>query len=243
MRYGIFSDVHANFEALEAVLADMRTLGVGRPVCLGDTVGYNGSPAECLETVRALGCPTVRGNHDHETARPGVPDHFNHMAVQGILYSRSRLDPDQRAYLGALPYQMDLPGEACTLVHATLDKPESWRYVTGPAEAAHSLGWQKTPVAFFGHTHVPHLFVDDGERVAEYFYRKVLLDPAKRYLVNVGSVGQPRDGDWRAAYAVYDSADRSLELRRLPYDIAKAQAKIKKAGLPERLAERLAAAR
>jgi len=241
MRYGIFSDIHSNLEALEAVLADMRAQAVGKLVCLGDIVGYNANPRECLEIVRGLGCVVIRGNHDQETARSGkVPD-FNPQATAGVVYSRHELDAAQRAFLGALPLKDTV--DDFTVVHATLADPARWGYVVSLAEAELSIGFQKTALCFFGHTHVPHLFVEEEGKVAEYFYRKITLDPGKRYFINVGSVGQPRDGDWRAAYALYDSAERTLELHRVPYDVATTQAKIRQAKLPEALAARLSGAR
>ena len=125
------------------------------------------------------------------------------------------------------------------MVHSTLDQPNRWGYVFSCLEAESSFQYQKTNLCFFGHTHVPHVFIRDT-KVHEFFYKKIDIQPEKKYFVNVGSVGQPRDGDWRAAYVIYDSGANTIELRRLPYDLAKAQAKIMNAGLPARLAERLA---
>jgi diadenosine tetraphosphatase ApaH/serine/threonine PP2A family protein phosphatase len=241
MRYGIFSDIHGNLEALEAVVADLRGQSPDALLCLGDIAGYNADPQACLRIVRHLGATVVRGNHDQETASDAPVSYANPMAKEGILHSRRQLGTEERAWLGALPYIEKVGG--FTLAHASLAAPERWPYVTAPEQAARSFAAQETPLAFFGHTHVPHLFAEAGGEVAEHVYNKVTLDPAKRYFVNVGSVGQPRDGDWRAAYAVYDDAARSLELRRVPYDIAAAQAKIRAAGLPESLALRLSQAR
>ncbi len=248
MRYAIFSDIHSNLEALEAVLADLRKQSIEKMVCLGDIVGYNANPRECLEIVRGLGCVLIRGNHDHESGREGKIPGFNPQATAGVLYSRGQIDAGQRAFLAGLPLQEKV--DAFTAVHATLAEPERWGYVLSLAQAELSLAYQETPLCFFGHTHVPHLFVEEEKslgarlgKVAEYFYRKITLDPERRYFINVGSVGQPRDGDWRAAYVIYDSGERSLELRRVSYDVATTQAKIRKAGLPEALAERLTRAR
>jgi diadenosine tetraphosphatase ApaH/serine/threonine PP2A family protein phosphatase len=154
-----------------------------------------------------------------------------------MAYCRDQLSEEQKAFLRSLPMQR--PVGSFTVVHATLDGPARWGYVFSSAEAETSFSYQRTQICFFGHTHVPHVFIKDS-KVHEFFYRKIEIKPDKRYFVNVGSVGQPRDGDWRAAYAIYDSDENTIELRRVTYDIAKAQQKIIKAGLPQRLAERLA---
>ncbi|PTX94697.1 metallophosphoesterase [Verrucomicrobia bacterium LW23] len=237
MRFGIFADVHSNLEALEAVLEDMQAQGVTNTVCLGDIVGYNASPRECLEIVRALGCPIVKGNHDEEASEQREVEHFNDLALASIKYSRSQLTKEHKEFIRALP--LTRPVNSFTIVHSTLDQPGRWGYVFSCLDAEASFQYQKTNLCFFGHTHVPHVFIRDT-RVHEFFYKKIDLQPDKKYFVNVGSVGQPRDNDWRSAYVIYDSSSNNIELRRVPYDIAKAQIKIKNAGLPMRLAERLA---
>lgn len=237
MRYGIFGDIHSNLEGLEAVLEDMQNQNVTHTICIGDIVGYNSNPAECLEIVRALGCPIVKGNHDEEASEDREISHFNDLASSSMAYCRDQLSEEQKAFLRSLPMQR--PVGSFTVVHATLDGPARWGYVFSSAEAETSFSYQRTQICFFGHTHVPHVFIKDS-KVHEFFYRKIEIKPDKRYFVNVGSVGQPRDGDWRAAYAIYDSDENTIELRRVTYDIAKAQQKIIKAGLPQRLAERLA---
>ncbi len=223
MRYGIFGDIHSNLEALEAVLEDMESQRVERFVCIGDIVGFNANPRECSEIVRALGCPIVKGNHDEEASDAGPVDHFNNKALLALRYTRSALSEEQRTFLRSLPLVREV--RDFTIVHATLDQPHLWGYVFGAAEAATSIPHQKTQLCFFGHTHVPHVFIYDS-KVHEFFYKKIDIQPEKKYFVNVGSVGQPRDGDWRAAYTIYDSEAQTIELRRVPYDLKKAQAKI-----------------
>lgn len=237
MRFGIFGDIHSNMEALEAVLEDMQAKQVTHTVCIGDIVGYNANPSECLELVRALGCPIVKGNHDEEASEDRDISHFNELAYTSMQYSRDQLSNEQKKFLRSIPMQR--PVSNFTVVHATLDGPARWGYVFSALEAESSFTYQRTQICFFGHTHVPHVFIRDT-KVHEFFYRKIDIKPDKRYFVNVGSVGQPRDGDWRSAYAIYDTEENSIELRRIPYDIAKQQQKIVQAGLPERLAERLA---
>jgi predicted phosphodiesterase len=237
VRFGIFGDIHSNQEALEAVLEDMQAQNVTHTICIGDIVGYNSNPSECLEIVRALGCPIVKGNHDEEASEERDIAHFNQMASDSMRYCREQLSAEQKAFLRSLPMQR--PVSNFTIVHSTLDAPARWGYVFSALEAEASFTYQRTQICFFGHTHVPHVFIRDT-KVHEFFYRKIDIKPDKRYFVNVGSVGQPRDGDWRAAYAIYDSTENTIELRRVPYDLPKAQEKILKAGLPPRLAERLA---
>lgn len=237
MRYGIFGDIHSNQEALEAVLEDMQVQKLTQLVCLGDIVGYNANPAECLEMVRSLGCPVVKGNHDEEASEDRDIEHFSELAYVSMKHTRDSLSEDQKRYLRTLPMQRNV-GEFA-IVHSSLDGPARWIYVFSAQEAEESFVYQRTHLCFFGHTHVPNAFIHDGT-THECFYRKLVLQEGKKYYINTGSVGQPRDGDWRAAYAIYDSTAKTIELRRIPYDLAQAQEKILKAGLPERLAERLA---
>lgn len=237
MRYGIFADIHSNQEALEAVLEDMQAQRVSHMVCLGDIVGYNANPAECLELVRALECPVVKGNHDEEASEDRDIEHFSELAYVSMKHTRESLSDEQKRYLRSLPMQRAVSD--FTIVHSSLDGPARWIYVFSAQEAEQSFIYQRTQLCFFGHTHVPNAFILD-DSVQECFYRKLTLQPGKKYYVNCGSVGQPRDGDWRASYAIYDPAQSQIELRRVPYNLAKAQEKIIHAGLPDRLAERLA---
>ena len=159
MRFGIFGDIHSNLEALEAVLEDMQAQAVTHTVCIGDIVGYNANPRECLEIVRALGCPIVKGNHDEEASEIRDIEHFNDLALASIKYSREQLTKEQKEFLRALPLMR--PVNNFTVVHATLDQPNRWGYVFSCLEAESSFQYQKTSVCFFGHTHVPHVFIRD----------------------------------------------------------------------------------
>lgn len=237
MRFGIFADIHSNLEALQAVLQDMQSQGVQQPLCLGDVVGYNANPRECLELVQSLNCPVVLGNHDEAAAVEADPENFNKLALESIRHTKAELTAEQKRYLAQMPLAVDVEG--LILVHSNQAQPAAWHYLFTPMDAVSSFQIQASQLAFFGHTHVPHMFVDDGVRVREFFYHKFTLHREERYFINVGSVGQPRDGDWRGAYVIYDSEESTIELRRVPYDVAGAQAKILRAGLPVRLAERL----
>jgi predicted phosphodiesterase len=236
MRIAIFGDIHANLEAFEVVLADAREQGCTSYICLGDVVGYNANPRECLEIVQALKCPVVKGNHDDYASSDSSLESFNPLAEIAIQWTRDQLEPTEKYWLGGLPLITKLRG--FTVVHASLDDPAGWGYVLNQLDAAASFSKQTTDLCFFGHTHTPRAYIKDSSVVGLPF-EQLILEPGKRYFVNVGSVGQPRDGDWRAAYVVFDDEKRTIRLRRLRYDLAKTQGKILKAGLPARLADRL----
>ncbi|MFZ5806105.1 MAG: metallophosphoesterase family protein [Verrucomicrobiota bacterium] len=238
MKYGLFGDIHSNLEALEAVLEDMFAKGVEQMICLGDVVGYNANPSECLKMVRSLKCPIVKGNHDEEASEDRDISHFNPLALESLNYSRKQLSSEQKTFLRALPLQLSIAN--FTVVHASLDVPARWDYIFTVDEAARSFTYQRTQVCFCGHTHVPKVFIQDGEKIFDFPFEKTELCVEKKYLFNVGSVGQPRDGDWRTAYALFDTELNTIELQRVPYEVVKTQQKILNAGLPTRLAERLA---
>ncbi len=240
MRYAIFSDIHSNLEALDAVCADAETAGCDHFVCLGDIVGYNASPHECVERIQQMDCPTVKGNHDEQASLFESSRDFNELAEHAIEWTRENLTKPDREWLRDLRLQRQV--RDFTIVHATLDTPGQWGYVFNNLDAVTSFTYQHTVVCFFGHTHVPMGFVrDDG--VHRIKLDGLHFDPAKKYLLNVGSVGQSRDGDWRASYCIYDTEKNMVEHRRVKYDLQSAQDKIIKAGLPRLLAERLALGR
>jgi predicted phosphodiesterase len=237
MRFAIFGDIHANLEAFTVVLADAQTQGCRGFICLGDIVGYNANPCECLDLVRQLNCTVVvKGNHDDYVATSTPLNHFNPLAQIAIQWSREQLSPEAKNWLWTRPLVEFY--DSMTLVHATLDDPSSWGYVLNQLDAAASFTWQKTQICFFGHTHVPRLYVHDCT-VAGFPFNDLRVEANKQYFINVGSVGQPRDGDPRAAYAVFDRDAGTVQLRRLAYDVERTQAKIIEAGLPLKLAERL----
>jgi predicted phosphodiesterase len=237
MRSAIFGDIHANLEAFEVVLADAKEQGCESFICLGDVVGYNANPRECLEIVQSLGCPVVKGNHDCYASSDESLVTFNPLAEMAIQWTRDQLNPEEKRWLSELPLIVHLRG--FTVVHASLDEPGEWNYVLNQLDAAASFSRQSTELCFFGHTHTPRAYIKDSSIVGLPFDRLV-PEPGKKYFVNPGSVGQPRDGDWRAAYVVFDEETRTINLRRLRYDLLKTQRKIVAAGLPPKLAERLA---
>lgn len=235
-RYAVFGDIHSNWEALSAVLKDAASQDVSGYACVGDIVGYNASPIECLEKVRDLNCLCVRGNHDHYCSHNENLGNFHPLAAIVINWTRGKLSDEQKKWLGNLPYLKN--SENMTLVHATLDMPEKWAYIFDDLDAMTNFNYQLTPLCFHGHTHIPIVF-RNSERVETIALSRMKLERGHKYFVNVGSVGQPRDGNPFAAYVIYDSAAKEIELRRVEYDIETAQAKIIDAGLPKWLAERL----
>jgi predicted phosphodiesterase len=237
MRFAIFGDIHANLEALLTVLSDAERNECTHYVCLGDVVGYNANPRECLEIVRGLECPVVKGNHDEQASLNTDLSGFNALAEEAMEWTRAQLSEEERLWLADLRFVRQV--RDFTVVHATLDTPERWAYVFNQLDASASFNYQHTSLCFCGHTHVPRAYVRDSA-VRSIPFDNVKIELGKKYFLNVGSVGQPRDGDWRASYAIYHVREQRVELRRLEYDIYTAQDKIIEAGLPQRLADRLA---
>ena len=236
MKFAVFGDIHANLEALEAVLSDAADQGCTRFTCIGDVVGYNADPRECLRVVQQLDCPVVKGNHDEGASMDTEILGLNPLAQRALEWTREALTEPDKQWLRDLPFVRRV-GDF-TIVHATLDSPSGWNYVTNKYDAMASFAYQFTPICFFGHTHAPCFFVRDSA-VRQEMGGTVRVEEGKKYFINVGSGGQPRDGDWRASYVVYDVHNQKVTFRRLKYDIQRAQEKILKAGLPEMLADRL----
>jgi predicted phosphodiesterase len=222
MRFAIFGDVHANLEALQAVLADAEAQKATHHVCLGDLVGYNANPHECVDVVRKLECPVVKGNYDEYASLTDHLDGLNPRAQKAIIWTRQHLTDDDKTWLRALPLAYQV--EAFTIVHATLDTPHKWGYVFNELDAAASFTYQRTDICFFGHTHAPRAYIRD-RGVSSQALDKLTVASGKQYFINCGSVGQPRDGDWRAVYCLYTPGQQLVELRRIEYDISAAQEK------------------
>lgn len=240
MRFAIFSDIHANWEALEAVLQHAEDHAVTSYVCLGDVVGYNANPHECVARIQEMECPIVKGNHDEQASLTESSRDFNELAEHAIEWTRANLTSEDKDWLRDLRLERQV--RDFTIVHATLDTPAQWGYVFNNLDAAASFTYQHTAVCFFGHTHVPMAFIrDDGVR--RITFEQIQIDTGRKYFINAGSTGQPRDGDWRAAYCIYDTERNMVELHRVKYDLDTAQKKIVKAGLPRLLADRLALGR
>ncbi|MBI4431593.1 MAG: metallophosphoesterase family protein [Candidatus Omnitrophica bacterium] len=237
MRTALISDIHANLEALETALANIRTRGIDTIFCLGDIINYGANPNECLSLTRRVSKAIIRGNHESALVSDKVAATFNPYARRAILWTRDQLDAEDRRILSSLPL-IHIEKE-WMMVHGTLEAPEEFEYLYDPADALRNFPYMSAPVCFYGHTHVPMLFSQKGRRALHLTAGKYPLEREDRYLINVGSIGQPRDHDPRLAYLVYDADEFSVELVRLNYDFKTTAAKIREAGLPIFLADRL----
>jgi predicted phosphodiesterase len=242
MRYLILSDIHANVTALDAALAAAKD-SWEKAVCLGDVVGYGPDPNEVIDRVRALDAVTIRGNHDKAGSGLADAEDFNPVARSAALWTRERLRPENREYLEKLPVgPMKIDG--FSIVHgAARDEDE---YVFAPAQALDNLIDAPSPVTFFGHTHLQGGFtlrdtvgVLHFKTAGDNKFSKLAIEEGTTYLLNPGSIGQPRDGDTRAAFAIADLDNNAVEFWRIPYDIEPVQKRMSAAGLPEALILRL----
>ena len=231
VKYALLGDIHANLEALQAVLDDARGQKCTHFACVGDIVGYNANPKECVDLVRTLAMPCVKGNHDEFASTNEPLEHLNPRAAEVIRWTRRQLPEEDRRWLAELKYVRLLAG--FSLVHATLDVPQRWGYVFEKFSAAASFNYQSTAICFYGHTHLPVAFVRDTAVYGSAFSKLKVLS-GRKYFINVGSVGEPRDGSPDATYVSYDITNGILELRRVPYDAEAAEAKARAAGLPLR---------
>ncbi len=237
MRCLIASDIHSNSEALEAVLKDASVCGYDVAWCLGDVVGYGASPRETIDMVRETFDAVVRGNHDTAVFDAAESFRFNESARTAIDWTRDQLAADDRDYFSALPLTERVDG--VRLVHASPEDPPGWHYVIDTLGASYQFEAFDEQFCLIGHTHVPLVVSLEGGTVRAEAGPHVRLAPNVRYLINVGSVGQPRDDNPDAAYGILDLDAGSLELRRVKYSVKRARRKIITAGLPESLGERL----
>lgn len=237
MKLAIVSDVHGNLEALETVLADLERRRPDAMACLGDFVGYGAAPNECIARLRPLVEVAVAGNHDLAACGRIKLGYFNPEAARAAVWTTETLAPENLQYLRELPFSVRWRG--VRLVHASPTDPEEWRYVFSPGDAAYEMESCLEAVCFIGHSHYPGTFELDGGRVTYTRDERIAGRAGRRYLVNVPSVGQPRDGDPRAGYLLYDDVHFTFEHVRLEYDVPAAMQRIRGAGLPAFLAERL----
>jgi diadenosine tetraphosphatase ApaH/serine/threonine PP2A family protein phosphatase len=245
MRYLVLTDIHANLEALDACLADAAARSYDHILVLGDLVGYGADPNAVIERVRSLKpLAMVRGNHDKVACGLEPADGFNSVAKNAVRWTLETLTPEHRTWLAQLP---EGPHEVNDLVQICHGSPfDEDAYLFDELDAARALRASSRPLCLFGHTHCPASFelsrdgLDSAEPSAE---TRVHLVDGSKHLVNPGAVGQPRDGDPRAAYAIADDHARLVDLFRVRYNVGEAQTKIIRAGLPEVLAQRLAVGR
>jgi predicted phosphodiesterase len=240
MRYAFISDIHANLEALEAVFDDIESQNIDEVVCLGDIVGYGANPNECVDLVKKK-CPTILlGNHDAAAVELLSTQHFNIHAKIAIEWTEQNLRKDVKNTLSELPLRST--NDQVTLVHATPYEPNMWYYITSLEEAAFNFQFFDTPVCMVGHTHIPIIIVLDEQKEL-YVHQDVSIRmndiPGARLLINVGSVGQPRDRNPKSCYGIFDSETTGFSYRRVLYNIEKTQHKMKKIKMPEFLITRL----
>ena len=242
MKYALLSDIHSNLEAFQSVIEDLEREQVEQVCFLGDIVGYGADPDRCIDLLQGLTSRIVAGNHDW--AAVGLTDttYFNPAAKSAIDWTSEQISPSHRKFLKKLPLTHMLP--PIQLVHATPSKPETWDYIFSLREALDGFNHCEQQICFIGHSHSPVAFVENREgKVSLLPDSSFQVRDEHRYIINVGSVGQPRDGDPRAAYGIYDVGDSSFTLKRVAYPIEDTQKKIVEAGLPPFLASRLSEGR
>ena len=246
MRLALFADIHANRQAFAACLDAARARGAERLICLGDIVGYGADPEWAVDTVMDLaakGAIAVRGNHDNAIGMPS--DSMNADAQAAIDWTRNRLSAGQKQFLAELPMSRDEDNRL--YVHSEASDPAKWRYVRDTSDAARSMMATELQITFCGHIHRPGLYSMSSTAKMTSFVPTagvaVQLLTGRRWLAVLGSVGQPRDGDPAASFAMFDTVSREITYHRVPYDVATAAARIKANGLPLWLADRLAVGR
>jgi diadenosine tetraphosphatase ApaH/serine/threonine PP2A family protein phosphatase len=229
--YGVIGDIHSNYEALTAVVNELRGEHVDKILCTGDIIGYAAEPIPCIDVIRALNCTVVAGNHDYAAVGKFPASYFHADARTAIIWTAQQLSTEYIDFLKNLPLVEEL-NDNITLVHASLNHPEFFDYITTGPEAQLNFDILKTQICFYGHTHVPlAIFLERGGIRVD---RGGVFDVSNvdKVLINVGSVGQPRDWDIRASYAIYDDKKKVVQIRRVKYNIHGAVNKIYRAGLP-----------
>jgi len=231
LRIAIISDIHSNLEALTKAFEIIDTKNVDEIVCLGDIVGYGANPNECVELIRKRVKYVVMGNHDYAVAvDPAELFYFSSYARESDLWTREVLTKENLDFLKSLPFTISLKN--LLFVHSAPAQPREWEYIFTEAQAKVQFQYFKEKICFIGHSHFPGIFPENG------FYNGK-LDRNTRYIINVGSIGQPRDGDWRLCFGIFDMGTWTYEEIRSEYDVEKASVKIIQNGLPEFLARRI----
>ena len=239
MKLAILSDIHSNLHAFKAVLTDIENRNIDSIFALGDLVGYNAFPGEVVNLMMETNIPSIMGNHDIVCCGLENPIWFNSVARQAALWSQQKMTEEQKRHLSNLPNEM-LVQEKLYAVHGSPMARDD--YIVDLMDAMNSfqhLPDKSIQICLFGHTHIPSIFSDTGPSHDSLISGKHFLSPRNRYMINPGSVGQPRDGDARASFAILDFEEMSLEIIRIEYDLAAAMKAVLKAGLPQFLAERL----
>lgn len=242
MRYAIISDIHGNLEAFKEVLNALSKERIDTYLSIGDVVGYGADPKECIKLLKSINpAALIAGNHEWGVVGMKDLEYFNGLAKKGIIWTKTILDKDEIDYLKS--FELVYEDNNMTLVHGTLNSPEEFYYIFDIDDAYVTISLMKNPLCFVGHSHLPAIFATIDSKVIYIEEEKIKIDTERKYVINVGSVGQPRDGDPRASYAVYDDEEMTVEIKRAEYDVKRTQEKILAAGLPARLADRLSEGR
>lgn len=236
MRLAIFSDIHGNLEALQMVLEKIAALEADRLICLGDVVGYGADPNACVDVVQDVADVVLAGNHDWASVGLQSTEFFNPIPLMAIQWTEETLGSDQAEFLRTCPLFVNEGG--AHYVHASPLEPELWPYLSDVNDGRNALRQTEHLLCFVGHSHRAFICTESGQNEVV-IEGDIKLSDADRYLVNVGSVGQPRDGDPRASFAIWDQDKGNICLHRVSYDVLTAQDKIRTAGLPGFLADRL----
>jgi diadenosine tetraphosphatase ApaH/serine/threonine PP2A family protein phosphatase len=241
MRIGIFSDVHANIEALSAVMGAFKSESIDQFYCLGDVVGYGASPNECADIIRDITEATILGNHDAAVAGRMDYSYYYEAARQALDYHAGMLTPANMEWLKGLPYKRERNDIGLHLCHGSPLRLEEFEYIFAPEQARECLSMfeQLGDITLIGHSHLCKVFALRPGEVQELPATKFKLEPGARYIVSVGSVGQPRDYDNRASYTIFDSDERTFEFKRVEYDIESAASKIFDSRLERNFGNRL----
>ena len=238
MRYAIFSDAHSNIEAFQSVLNKIEKLNIDRRLFLGDIVGYGANPNEAIELLKSSADVILAGNHDYAAIDMTDITYFNPHAKEAILWTKEILKQDHKEYLKKLPVTTVV--DNITLAHSSPKEPLMWHYIINTLDAMENLEYFNTTLCFIGHSHYPFIIESDASgRINTPKDKIIKLNGNSKYIINDGSVGQPRDRNPDASFVVYDSEDMTIEFKRVPYDIKSAQEKMRREGLPEYLIDRL----
>jgi diadenosine tetraphosphatase ApaH/serine/threonine PP2A family protein phosphatase len=242
MKAALLSDIHGNLEAFQAVRESIAAHGAEDIIFLGDIVGYGAEPNECIDLLRTLTGCSIAGNHDFAAVHKTDIKYFNPHAKEAIVWTAQQLTAENTRFLSSLP--LLATRHHVTFVHSTPMFPQLWDYIMTTAEAGVSFKNFSGQACFIGHSHYPLIFAEDSSgAITESSCTECALETDCRYIINIGSVGQPRDGTPLASYGLYDTEAKEFRLIRVAYDIVAAQRKILAAGLPPFLASRLALGR
>ncbi|MFC1622609.1 metallophosphoesterase family protein [Patescibacteria group bacterium] len=240
MKIAIISDIHSNLAALQAVERDIKSLKVNFVYCLGDIIGYGPLPKECLVSVTKLCKKILKGNHEDSVCNLELEKELSRYALEGVRFTREKLDEKTIKFLSKLPTKLIIKKVGMTLCHGSYTEPSTWKYVDSEDKAEKELKEIPTKICVIGHTHNPFVF-GNKKGLFEYLPDDLILDSDQKYLVNVGSVGQPRDGDCRASYGVFEFKNNQVifNLRRIFYNISQTEQAFQQTNLSLFLSERL----